>query len=80
MSQVTAGLEPQVAPGEEITVAAGNPWRLAAQTFTENKTAVAGLMFIVLMAAFSFLGPIFYHTNQLTTNLPDSLRTPSAAH
>jgi peptide/nickel transport system permease protein len=80
VSQVAAGLEPQVVPGEEISTAAGNPWRLAAQTFLENKSAVIGLVFIVLMAAFSFLGPLFYHTNQLTVNLPAALQPPSAAH
>jgi len=80
MSQVAAGLEPEVTPGQEITTPAGNPWRLAAATFVENKSAVIGLVFIVLMAAFSFLGPLFYHTNQVTTNLPGSLKPPSSAH
>jgi peptide/nickel transport system permease protein len=80
MSQVAAGLEPEVAPGEALRTAAGNPWRLAAQTFMENKSAVVGLAFIVLMAAFSFLGPLLYHTNQVTVDLPASLQPPSAAH
>lgn len=80
MSQVAAGLEPEVAPGEEGPAPAGNPWRLAAQTFTENRSAVIGLVFIAAMAAFSFLGPLFYHTNQITTDLPASLQPPSGAH
>jgi peptide/nickel transport system permease protein len=80
MSQVAAGLEPEVAPGEELTSTAGNPWRLAAETFVENKAAVIGLIFIVLMAGFSFLGPLFYHTNQLTTNLANSRMPPGGAH
>lgn len=80
MSQAVAGLEPELAPGGEITAPAGNPWRLAAQTFTENKAAVAGLVFIAAMAAFSFLGPLFYHTNQVATDLPASLQPPSGAH
>jgi peptide/nickel transport system permease protein len=70
----------EAGPSAGELTSAGNPWRLAARTFTENKAAVAGLVFIILMAAFSFLGPLFYHTNQLSTNLPDSLRAPSAAH
>jgi peptide/nickel transport system permease protein len=69
-----------VAPGEELTSTAGNPWRLAAATFVENKAAVIGLIFIVLMAGFSFLGPLFYHTNQLTTNLANSRLPPSGTH
>jgi peptide/nickel transport system permease protein len=80
MSQVAAGLEPEVAPGEELTSTAGNPWRLAAVTFVENKAAVIGLIFIVLMAGFSFLGPLFYHTNQLSTSLTNSRLPPSGAH
>jgi peptide/nickel transport system permease protein len=74
---VTAEGEPS---GGQLTSAAGNPWRLAVATFMENKAAVVGLTFIVLMAAFSFLGPLFYHTNQVTTNLPGSLQPPSSAH
>jgi peptide/nickel transport system permease protein len=77
---IAAGLEPEVAPGEEVTRTGGNPWRLAAETFVENKAAVVGLVFIVLIAGFSFLGPLFYHTNQTTTNLPGSRQPPSSAH
>jgi peptide/nickel transport system permease protein len=79
MSQVAAGLEPELAAEEELTTA-GNPWRLAAATFVENKAAVLGLIIIVAMAGFSFLGPLFYHTNQLTTSLANSRLPPSSAH
>lgn len=80
MSQVTGSLPQDLAPGEEISPAAGSPWRLAAQTFMENKAAIIGLGFIVVMALFSFVGPLFYHTNQITTNLPGSLRAPGGGH
>lgn len=80
MSQATAG-PPAQAPAPDTGGAPfASPWRLAAGTFRENKAAIAGLVFIVAMAGFAFLGPLFYHTNQVTTNLPDSLRAPSAAH
>jgi peptide/nickel transport system permease protein len=55
------------------------------RTFVENKLAVAGLVVIVLMIAFCFLGPVFYHTNQtneqqavisLAQNLPPSAKYP----
>jgi peptide/nickel transport system permease protein len=58
----------------------GSPLRLAIDSLRQNKAALAGLAVIVLMLGFSFLGPVFYHTNQISTNLPDSLRPPSAAH
>jgi peptide/nickel transport system permease protein len=64
--------------GEVATV--GSPVRLAVDSLRQNKAAVAGLVVIVLMLGFSFLGPLFYHTNQISTNLPDSMRPPSAAH
>lgn len=35
----------------------------------DNKVALAGLIVIVLLAAFSYLGPLFYHTNQVSTQL-----------
>lgn len=63
-----------------VPESAGSPFRLAVQTFAENKLAMAGVVVILVMAGFSFLGPLFYHTNQITTNLPDSLRRPSLAH
>jgi len=63
----------------EIT-SVGNPFRLALSTLIENKSALAGLVIIVLMAIFSFAGPLFYHTNQISTNLPMSLKPPGAGH
>lgn len=54
--------------------------RLAVATLSENKAALVGLVVIVLMLIFSFVGPLVYHTNQISTNLPDSLRPPSAGH
>jgi peptide/nickel transport system permease protein len=84
MSQVAAGLQPreESAPGPRARSAktSANPWRVAAETFVQNKAAIAGLAFIIVMALFSFVGPLFYHTNQLSTDLPASLQAPSAAH
>jgi peptide/nickel transport system permease protein len=68
------------APDAEETVPAGNPIRLAAEGLAQNKAAIAGVVVILIMVGFSFLGPLFYHTNQISTNLPDSLRPPSMAH
>jgi peptide/nickel transport system permease protein len=59
---------------------AGSPLKLIADTLVQNKAALAGLVIILAMLAFSFLGPLFYHTNQISTNLPDSLRPPGSGH
>jgi peptide/nickel transport system permease protein len=45
-------------------VSAGGVLRQIARVFVENRLAVAGLVLIVLMALFCWLGPVFYHTNQ----------------
>ena len=39
------------------------------RVFIENKFAVVGVVILVFMILFCFLGPIFYHTNQTTANL-----------
>jgi peptide/nickel transport system permease protein len=79
MASMETTIEASAPGGGEITVA-GNPIKLAAATLAENKAALAGLVIIVLMLGFSFLGPVFYHTNQISTNLPDSLQPPGAGH
>jgi peptide/nickel transport system permease protein len=48
--------------------------------FAENKMALASLAVIAFMVLLCFAGPLFYHTNQVNTNLSDTLCPPSAAH
>jgi peptide/nickel transport system permease protein len=59
--------DPGNAPsGGEVTSSGG----LASQifhVFVENRLAVVGAVVIVLMVLFCFLGPVFYHTNQTST-------------
>jgi peptide/nickel transport system permease protein len=45
------------------------------RTFLENKLAVVGLAFFVLVMLFSFVGPLVYHTDQVHTNL-DTVNLP----
>lgn len=53
------------------------PSRLAAaRTFLEHRLAVIGLAIIVLMVLFCFIGPLFYHTNAIHTNLHTVLKRP----
>jgi ABC-type dipeptide/oligopeptide/nickel transport system permease subunit len=56
-------------------------WRLALREFTRNRLAVVGVGILVFFAAFSFLGPLFYHGNYMTsdlvnTNLPPGVGFP----
>ncbi|WP_405164662.1 ABC transporter permease [Nocardia sp. NBC_01499] len=68
--------EPRVAQ----TGRARSLFRTTVQTLLENKLAVAGLGLIVFFLLFCFLGPVFYHTDQIATNLADANQPPSATH
>jgi peptide/nickel transport system permease protein len=50
------------------------------EVFAQNRLALAGLGIVLILVAFSFIGPLFYHTNQVSTNLNDYLCRPSAQH
>jgi peptide/nickel transport system permease protein len=60
--------------------ATGSVWRLIFNVFVKNRLAVLGLLIIVLMTLFSFVGPLLYRTNQVTTNLNQVTLRPSSAH
>ena len=67
-------------PADDGRAPALGPLRAAAYTLVANKGALAGLAVIIIMVLFSFVGPVFYHSNQITTDLPAALHPPSAAH
>ncbi|MCU1491338.1 MAG: Peptide/nickel transport system permease protein [Acidimicrobiaceae bacterium] len=48
--------------------------------FLENKLALAGFVVLVLIIGFCFLGPVFYHTNQVTSNLSVSNQAPGGSY
>ena len=50
------------------------------EVFAENRLALASLCIVVIIAAFCFLGPIFYSTDQVHTNLSLTLCSPSGSH
>jgi peptide/nickel transport system permease protein len=52
----------------------------AVSTFLENRLAVAGVAIIVAVAAFCFLGPLVYRTDQLHVELAQAAYGPSPAH
>jgi len=55
-------------------------WRMILRAFAENKLALAGLIMVVVIALFCFVGPLFWHTNQVDTNLLLVNKPPSAQH
>ena len=54
--------------------------RLGLRRFTRNRFAVAGLVVIVFLILFCFLGPVIYPTDQVHTALTQVNLAPSAAH
>jgi len=50
------------------------------EVFAENRLALASLGMLVFIVLFCFVGPLIYHTDQVHTNLTDSLCPPSAQH
>jgi peptide/nickel transport system permease protein len=58
--------EPAGPSGGEATTTGGLRSQLL-HVFVENRLAVVGVVVIVLMVAFCFVGPLFYHTNQTST-------------
>jgi peptide/nickel transport system permease protein len=55
-------------------------WRLALSTFFENKLAVVGTGIIVFFVLFCFIGPLIYHTDQISINILNADYPPSKAH
>ena len=54
--------------------------RRAWEVFTENKLALAGLAFLIFIVLFCFVGPLFYRTDQVNTDLSQYLCRPSGEH
>jgi peptide/nickel transport system permease protein len=50
------------------------------EVFFENRLAVAGVVILVLVSGFCFLGPLVYHTDQVHVNLAAENMPPGAGH
>jgi peptide/nickel transport system permease protein len=55
-------------------------WRLALREFVQNRLAVTGLAILAFFVLFSFVGPVFYHGNYLTSDLVSTNLPPGAGH
>lgn len=50
------------------------------EVFMDNKLAMAGGVIIVLIALFCFVGPLVYHSNQISSNLSIANTSPGHGH
>ncbi len=79
-SSALAGLHGQDRE-ESADAAAQSNLRLFFRTFFENKLALVGILIVLALAVFSFIGPLFYHSDQIHTNLNAvNLRPGSNGH
>jgi peptide/nickel transport system permease protein len=75
-----AELKPGSAPG---TVPPGKSRSLflrGLEVFIENKLAIAGVVILIAMVLFCYIGPLVYHTDQVHTNLAIENQPPGAGH
>jgi peptide/nickel transport system permease protein len=63
----------------ELTETA-SPWKLIGRSFADNKLALLGVLLVLAVIGFCFLGPLIYHTNQVSPNLLSLNQPPSARH
>jgi peptide/nickel transport system permease protein len=54
--------------------------RLMVTGFSEHRLATVGIALIAMFLLFCFVGPVFYHTQQVATNIAAANERPSGAH
>jgi peptide/nickel transport system permease protein len=92
MAGIDPAARPEAAPGEdgqvEVSVipeggevtSSGNPWVLLLRTFAQNKLAIIGVVVIVLVTLFSFIGPLIWSTDQVNPDLSIVNLAPGGGH
>jgi peptide/nickel transport system permease protein len=78
IENVTTLLSAEEPAGRQEAEASGG-W-LWLRAFTSNRLAVAGLVVVVVLTLFSFLGPFFYHTDQIHTRIGMETLRPGTGH
>ena len=79
----TAVLPSETPEAIEGALAAAKPRSLLRrgwEVFAENRLALASLGMVVFIVLFCFVGPLIHHTDQVHTNLDQTLCPPSSAH
>lgn len=74
LAEPPAGTEAPLVPEKEPD---SSQWRRNIELFVDNRLAIAGLIFIVLLILFCFVGPLVYKSNQSTATLLNASVPPS---
>jgi peptide/nickel transport system permease protein len=80
MTTVSPGPDPIGAAASEDIEKPVGVGRLMLRAFTEHRLAVVGLVVIVFIVLFSFVGPLLYVTDQVHTNPINVTLAPSSRH
>jgi peptide/nickel transport system permease protein len=89
MAIVPPGADPRelvaepTAGGVDVALPPAKPQSLLRRgwsVFAENKLALASVVLLIIIVLFCFIGPILYHTDQVHTNLTDTLCAPGGKH
>jgi peptide/nickel transport system permease protein len=67
-------------PEGGAVVDSGSPWRLVGRTFAQNRLAILGLGIVIIVILFSFIGPLFWSTDQINDNLIAVNLAPGGGH
>jgi peptide/nickel transport system permease protein len=76
----TPFLEPTVTGGRLPEEPTRSLFRRGLDVFTENRLAVVGVVIVVLLALFCFVGPLVYQTDQVHVDLAAANQPPSGRH
>lgn len=79
-SMILAGQGPGTEPEGGEVHASGSAWRMIGSVFIQSRLAILGVAIVLVMVLFSFAGPLFYHTDQVHTNLAIANHPPGGAH
>jgi len=77
---VTASPEAVAPTGPTGPAAQTSALPLTLRRFLRNRLAVAGVVVVVFFVLFTFVGPLFYHTDQTVTHLTHINLKPSGGH
>lgn len=55
-------------------------FRQGVEVFFQNRLAVLGVVIVGVLVLFSFVGPLFYHTDQIHTDITQVTLAPSSEH
>jgi peptide/nickel transport system permease protein len=80
MTEITARAPASVPEGGEAIGRHDAAWRMILRAFLENKLALAGLILVAVVVLFCFAGPLFWHTNQVATNIMQVNESPRTHH